>query len=239
MYTGYKILGVEDDDEDVPSQNPVFLWIIKKIKLIDAYSPEPRFVLKVALDAKTEEPVLPDWTPQMMPKDYNPEVADVTQGRELIYRTYATRLMLVVLCLELTDVIFAVDSISAIVAQIPDLFLAYTACVFAMLGLRATFFAVDELVKLFTLLPYAVSVILIFIGAKLVLRGVIHIPAQVVCMTLFTVLLVSILASVVYDRFRPKDDEEGKAKDYISPLAAGNCGNASFFPQKAEDTDAS
>mmetsp|Transcript_38280 Transcript_38280/g.89946 ORF Transcript_38280/g.89946 Transcript_38280/m.89946 type:complete len:433 (-) Transcript_38280:78-1376(-) len=239
IYTGYKILGVEDDDEDVPSQNPVFLWIIKKIKLIDAYSPEPRFVLKVALDAKTEEPVLPDWTPQMMPKDYNPEVADVTQGRELIYRTYATRLMLVVLCLELTDVIFAVDSISAIVAQIPDLFLAYTACVFAMLGLRATFFAVDELVKLFTLLPYAVSVILIFIGAKLVLRGVIHIPAQVVCMTLFTVLLVSILASVVYDRFRPKDDEEGKAKDYISPLAAGNCGNASFFPQKAEDTDAS
>ncbi|CAE7773757.1 unnamed protein product, partial [Symbiodinium sp. CCMP2456] len=153
--------------------------------------------------------------------------------------TYATRLMLVVLCLELTDVIFAVDSISAIVAQIPDLFLAYTACVFAMLGLRATFFAVDELVKLFTLLPYAVSVILIFIGAKLVLRGVIHIPAQVVCMTLFTVLLVSILASVVYDRFRPKDDEEGKAKDYISPLAAGNAGNASFFPQKAEDTDAS
>lgn len=87
-----------------------------------------------------------------------------------------------------------VDSVSAIIAQIPDLFLAYSACVFAMLGrahrvlgslpgLRATFFAVDELVKLFTLLsgtpkreadrelilrPYAVSVILIFIGTKLV-----------------------------------------------------------------------
>eukprot|EP00913_Durusdinium_trenchii_P019038 g17892.t1 len=122
-----------------------------------------------------------------------------------ISRTYATRLVLVVLCLELTDVAFAVDSVSAIIAQIPDLFLAYTACVFAMLGLRATFFVVDELVKLFTLLPYAVSVILMFIGAKLVVRGWIHIPGEVVCMTLVGVLTVSILASAVYDRLKPQE----------------------------------
>merc|ERR1719330_2158038 len=94
----------------------------------------------------------------------------------------ATRLFLVVLCLEITDMVFAVDSVSAIVAQIPDLYLAYTACVFAMLGLRATFFVVDELVKLFTLLPYAVAGILIFIGVKLVLKTWIHFPPEVVCM---------------------------------------------------------
>ncbi|CAJ1390889.1 unnamed protein product [Effrenium voratum] len=81
-----------------------------------------------------------------------------------------------------------------------------------MLGLRATFFAVDELVKLFTLLPYAVSVILIFIGTKLVLRGWIHIPAEVVCMTLVGVLLVSMAASMVYDRLYPKDDDEDNAE---------------------------
>ncbi|CAJ1415919.1 unnamed protein product [Effrenium voratum] len=127
----------------------------------------PKFLASVALDEKTKEPVLPDWSPPMLPQDYEAG-GDVTKGRDMVFGTYATRLVLVVLCLELTDVAFAVDSVSAIIAQIPDLFLAYTACVFAMLGLRATFFAVDELVKLFTLLPYAVSVILIFIGTKLV-----------------------------------------------------------------------
>jgi len=226
IYTGYKILGMEDDDEDVPNQNPLFLWIIKKIKLIDAYSPEPKFFARAAMDAKTREPVLPDWSPRMLPK--NCDVSDPTKGRDLAYGTYATRLVLVVLCLELTDVAFAVDSVAAIIAQIPDLFLAYTACVFAMLGLRATFFAVDELVKLFTLLPYAVSVILMFIGAKLVVRGWIHIPAEVVCATLLSVLLVSIVASVIFDYFKPKEEEE--VKPYVSPLGSP--------AMKAEDTDA-
>mmetsp|Transcript_48410 Transcript_48410/g.90710 ORF Transcript_48410/g.90710 Transcript_48410/m.90710 type:complete len:441 (-) Transcript_48410:86-1408(-) len=247
IYTGYKILGIDDDDEDEPNQNPLFLWIIKRIKLVDAYSPEPRFVLKVAVDEKTQEPVLPDWTPPMMPKDHDPKAcADPTQGRDLVFRTYATRLLLVVICLELTDVLFAVDSVSAIIAQIPDLFLAYTACVFAMLGLRATFFAVDELVKLFTLLPYAVSVILIFIGAKLVLRGVIHIPAEVMCMTLIGVLSVSIIASVIYDRFYPKGEEkEGEGKEADEKVKASDSqlieGEANSLQKavKAEDTDAS
>merc|ERR1719277_2995692 len=101
--------------------------------------------------------------------------------REAVHRLYATRLFLVVIVLEATDILFAVDSVSAIVAQIPDLFLAYTACVFAMLGLRATFFVVDELVKLFSLLSYAVAAILVFIGVKLCLRGWLHISPEVVC----------------------------------------------------------
>merc|ERR1712039_1121661 len=99
----------------------------------------------------------------------------------------------VVVCLELTDLIFAVDSVSAIVAQIPDLFLAYTACVFAMLGLRATFFVVDELVKLFSLLSYAISAMLVFIGLKLILKSYVHFPPEIVCSTLVFTLLVSIL----------------------------------------------
>lgn len=227
IYTGYKILGMEEDDEDVPNQNPIFLWLIKKIKLIDSYSPEPKFFAQASVDANTQEPVLPDWSPRMLPKDC--DVNNPTKGRDLTYGTYATRLVLVVLCLELTDVAFAVDSVSAIIAQIPDLFLAYTACVFAMLGLRATFFAVDELVKLFTLLPYAVSVILMFIGAKLVLRGWIHIPAEVVCVTLVGVLLVSIVASVIFDYFKPKEDEDEEVKPYMSPLGSSEMKIAKAF----------
>merc|ERR550532_2506152 len=124
-------------------------------------------------------------------------------------RLVATRLTLVTICLEITDVIFAVDSVSAIVAQIPDLFLAYTACVFAMLGLRATFFVVDELVNLFTFLPYAVAGILVFIGIKLMLRSFFHIPPEVVCCILVSTLVLSILASIVYDWSQGKTGLEG------------------------------
>merc|ERR1719356_797200 len=101
---------------------------------------------------------LPNWTPPSNRSAGKPSWQ--TQWR-------ATRLFVVVLCLEATDIIFAVDSVSAIVAQIPDLFLAYTACVFAMLGLRATYFIIDELIRCFVLLKYGVGAILVFIGAKL------------------------------------------------------------------------
>merc|ERR1719284_816395 len=105
-------------------------------------------------------------------------------------------LVLVIICLELTDIIFAVDSVSAIVAQISDLYLAYTACVFAMLGLRATFFVIDELVKLFSLLKYGVALILVFIGAKLMLRGWVEFHPMMVTALLLSTLMVSMLASV-------------------------------------------
>ena len=64
----------------------------------------------------------------------------------------ATMLFLVVICLELSNILPAVDSVSAVVGAVNDLFLAYTSTVVAMLGLRATFFIVDDLVKLFSLL---------------------------------------------------------------------------------------
>merc|ERR1719203_2751878 len=85
------------------------------------------------------------------------------------FQLRATMLFLVVFCLEISDLLFAVDSVSAIVAQVPDLFLAYTSAVFAMLGMRACFFIIDELVKLFTLLKYGVGAVLVFIGVKLMI----------------------------------------------------------------------
>merc|ERR1719174_2977411 len=112
-----------------------------------------------------------------------------------------TMLFLVVICLEVSDILFAVDSVSAIVAQVPDLFLAYTSAVFAMLGLRAMFFIVDELVKLFQFLKYGVAAILIFIGIKLILGKLIHVPPGVVCCILFGTLGSSILASWLYEKY--------------------------------------
>merc|ERR1719207_491241 len=126
----------------------------------------------------------------------------------LVYRTRFTRLFVVVLCLEVTDIIFAVDSVSAIVAQIPDLFLAYTACVFAMLGLRAMFFVVDELVKLFSLLKYGVGLILCFIGVKLMLKGYVYFPPMLVSGILFATLATSMVASVVYEKYFATEEDK-------------------------------
>merc|ERR1719502_1297803 len=113
----------------------------------------------------------------------------------------ATMLFLVVVCLEVSDILFAVDSVSAIVAQVPDLFLAYTSAVFAMLGLRAMFFIVDELVQLFQFLKYGVAAILVFIGIKLILGKLVHIPPGIVCVILFATLGLSILASWLYEKY--------------------------------------
>lgn len=240
IYTGIKVLAVDDEDAS-PNQNPVFLYVVKKIRLVDSNPPVPKFFMRIPVDASTKEPVLPDWDPPVLPKNYDAITSggDPTRGRDIIFQLYATRLLLVVVCLEVTDVLFAVDSVSVIVAQIPDLFLAYTACVFAMLGLRASFFVVDELVKLFTLLSYGVAAILIFIGAKLILKPYIHISPQVVCLTLVLTLILSMLASVVYDRYFTQDVGESKDKSE-DEIEKGSVANppAEEVEKNADDTDA-
>lgn len=205
VYTGVKMV-LMDDDEASPEDNPILQRIFKVIPYVDSYSPEPRFFAKVPVDINTKETVLdPSAAAQLLKLSEKPPVE--LSGNAVVWQCRATRLMLVVVCLEITDVVFAVDSVSAIVAQIPDLFLAYTACVFAMLGLRATFFVIDELVKLFSLLSYAVAAILVFIGVKLALKGWIHIPPMVVCCILISTLSLTMVASVIYEHYKGDEEE--------------------------------
>lgn len=118
----------------------------------------------------------------------------------------ATMLFMVVVCLEITDVIFAVDSVSAIIAQIPDLYLAYTACVFAMLGLRATYFVIDELIRMFSLLKYGVSAILVFIGMKLMASKHLQVSNGAVLLILIGTVATCVIASLVQNRCQKDAD---------------------------------
>lgn len=95
----------------------------------------------------------------------------VKQGKKLL-----TPLAMVLILVELSDVIFAVDSIPAIFAVTTDPFIVLTANLLAILGLRAMFFLLSGLADKFHLLPYALSVILVFIGAKMLLLEVFHVP---------------------------------------------------------------
>ena len=99
---------------------------------------------------------------------------------------------------ELSDVIFAVDSIPAIFAVTTDPFIVLTANLLAILGLRAMFFLLSGLADKFHLLPYALSVILVFIGAKMLLLEVFHVPMAISLGFIATVLTITAILSVKF-----------------------------------------
>jgi tellurite resistance protein TerC len=113
-------------------------------------------------------------------------------------RLYATPLLIVLLVIETTDVLFAVDSIPAILAITLNAFIVYTSNVFAILGLRSMYFAVSGLMKVFRFLHYGLAVILILVGTKMVLANRFHIPIHVTLGVVAGVLLISIAVSVVF-----------------------------------------
>jgi tellurite resistance protein TerC len=109
----------------------------------------------------------------------------------------ATPLFIVLLVVETTDIIFAVDSIPAILAITVDPFLVYTSNVFAILGLRALYFALAGVMQLFHYLHYGLSAILIFVGAKMLLADVYKLPVAVALGVIAGILLISVIASVM------------------------------------------
>jgi len=111
---------------------------------------------------------------------------------------FATPLLLVLVIIETTDVLFAVDSIPAILAITLNAFIVYTSNVFAILGLRSMYFAVAELIKIFRFLHYGLAAVLILVGAKMLAAGHVRIPTGAMLGTVAGILLISVLASVVF-----------------------------------------
>ncbi|MBN2055818.1 TerC family protein [bacterium] len=112
-------------------------------------------------------------------------------------RLLATPLFIVVLVIESTDVVFAVDSIPAILAITVDPFIVYSSNVFAILGLRALYFALAGFMQLFHYLHYGLAAILAFVGAKMLVSEYYKIPAAAALGVIVGVLLVSVLASLL------------------------------------------
>lgn len=116
----------------------------------------------------------------------------------------ATPLLVVVAVIEFTDLLFAVDSIPAIFAISNDPFILYTSNIFAILGLRALFFLLDNFIHLFSKLPYGLAVILSFIGIKMIISPFYHIDSLISLMVIGGVLFISVVLSIMYPE---KDDE--------------------------------
>jgi tellurite resistance protein TerC len=126
-------------------------------------------------------------------------------------RWVATPLFLVLLVIETTDLIFAVDSIPAILAISRDPFIVYSSNVFAILGLRSLYFALAGIMRMFHFIHYGLSAILIFVGGKMLLADVYKIPIAISLGVIALVLGMSITASILWpgkatdERLLPKD----------------------------------
>ena len=110
---------------------------------------------------------------------------------------YATPLFVVLLIVETSDVLFAVDSIPAVLAITLNAFIIYTSNVFAILGLRSMYFALAGMLDLFHYLHYGLSAVLIFIGAKMLGAHYVEIPIEWALLIVICILGASVLASVM------------------------------------------
>lgn len=113
---------------------------------------------------------------------------------------YATPLAVVLVMIETTDLMFATDSIPAVLAITREPFIVFTSNVFAILGLRSLYFALAGMIEVFHFLHYGLSIILIFIGAKMVASHYVRIPIGVALGVVAGVLLLSIVLSLLFPK---------------------------------------
>jgi tellurite resistance protein TerC len=169
-----------------------FHWIIYVFGAFLVYSGIKLFLQGEAEIHPEKNPVLRlfrRWVP--VTKDY--------EGDKFFVRRaglYATPLFVVLLVVETTDLLFAVDSIPAILAITRDAFIVYTSNVFAILGLRSMYFALAGMMEMFRYLHYGLSLVLIFVGAKMLVSHYFEIPTHVALATVAGVLAISVIASM-------------------------------------------
>jgi len=121
-------------------------------------------------------------------------------------KRFATPLFLVLIVIETTDLIFAVDSIPAILSITQDHFIVYTSNVFAILGLRSLYFALAHVVNRFVYLSVGLAAILMFVGLKMVLADVIKLPAFVSLLIIGVIITISIVLSLLKTKGTSKID---------------------------------
>jgi tellurite resistance protein TerC len=140
LYTGAKMFGHDDEQGADPSQNIIVRWFKKFFPVTDQYHGDQFFVKVQTADA----------------------------GRQ-VTKYLATPLFITLLVIETTDVAFAVDSIPAVFSVSRDPFIVLTSNIFAILGLRALYFALAAVAQYFKYLKYGLGIILIFVGVKMLL----------------------------------------------------------------------
>ncbi len=156
----------------------------------------------IKMARQDEEEVHPEKNPVLkLVRRFLPVTEDYQDDKFLIRRDkklFVTPLLIVLLMVETTDVIFAADSIPAIFGVTLDPFIVYTSNIFAILGLRSLYFVLSSIMNRFHYLSYGLSVILVFIGIKMLISGFFHIPITMALSFITIVLIVSVVTSLCF-----------------------------------------
>ncbi len=139
-------------------------------------------------------------------------------------KLYATPLLAALVVVETSDILFAIDSVPAVLAVTSSAFIAYSSNAFAVLGLRALYFALEGLIDRFVYLHYGLAAILTFVGTKLLLQGFgVHVPIVVSLLVILVTITVSIVISLIATRRRRKsgggndEPDTGSERDRSRP----------------------
>lgn len=158
---------------------------------------------------KNEEGLEPEKNPAVkLARRFLPVTPNYHEGHffaRINHRRYATPMFLVLLVVETTDVMFALDSIPAVIAITRNEFIVFTSNIFAILGLRSLYFAVSGVMQLFRYLNIGLAVILVFVGLKMLASHYVDVSIQLSLGIIGTVLAASILASVLIPQARKED----------------------------------
>ena len=175
-----------------------FEWVLGIFGLFLLYTGAKMFGHDDSIQADPSKNIIVRWFKKFFP------VTTEMHGESFFVRSEAGRLVatprfVTLLVIETTDVAFAVDSIPAVFSVSRDPFIVLTSNIFAILGLRALYFALAAVAKYFKYLKYGLGVILIFVGVKMLLSVTYHIEVPTVfsLATIFGLLVISMLASVV------------------------------------------
>ena len=175
-----------------------FHWILYVLGALLIYS-------GIRLGFTREHKVDPSTNPAVKAMRRFLPVTDDYQGGRFFVRgwkgnpgLYATPLLIVLAVIETTDVLFAVDSIPAVLAVTLNAFIVYTSNVFAILGLRSMYFAVSGLMKAFRFLHHGLALVLILVGVKMITADYFPVPTLATLAVVAGVLAVSVIASAMY-----------------------------------------
>jgi TerC family integral membrane protein len=173
-----------------------FHWIVYVFGAFLVYSGIKLFFQEEAEIHPEKNPVL------RLFRRFVPVTKDYEGNKFFVRRAglYATPLFVVLLVVETTDLLFAVDSIPAILAITRDAFIVYTSNVFAILGLRSMYFALSGMMEMFRYLHYGLSLVLVFVGAKMLLSYYFEIPTHLALVAVAGALAISVIASLVNPR---------------------------------------
>lgn len=128
---------------------------------------------------------------------------------------YVTPLFLVLVLVEFSDIIFAVDSIPAIFAVTSEPFLVFTANAFAILGLRAMYFLLADLMYRFVYLKIGLAFVLVWVGVKMGLHDIVKVPTGISLTVILTILTVSIVASFIVSRNKEAEHIEPASRQQL------------------------